>query len=712
MAIRFSFSRVLGVLRPGWGVRGSLFAAFAVIAGMAIAISVAAGLMLRHVGGTMVELSDREIPRLTSSLQLLAQSSGLASLGPALLQSQSEDALNDRLKKMQEIQKTTQERLSEISALGAAKSVVAPLAETIKNINEANQSLVSAARERLEVAALHNKQYDALRKAQADFTAAANEPMLDAQTQLNAVLGAAEVSADDATAAARFVEQLGNVIASGNLLVAQMAAALSANDSDTLETIERQFKEALAQLKSNLELLPTGRSTKAIHDAALKLAALGEGKARVFKTREKELDANDYGQTVLEETRKLNVGLDISVQQLVEGVRKSTESATSTAGRDIELATLGMVGAGAATLLGSVLFVWLYVGGNILRRIKRLQQAMQTLSSGDLDTEIAASKQRDEIGAMVDTLQVFRDNMVRARTLAAEQDRENAAKAERAARMEAQIATFEATVRSALGTLQNSATAMQATAQSMSQTADQSNSLVNAVAAAAEETSVNVQTVSAGTEQLSSSIAEISRQVVTSAQIAKKAVEEAGATDSTMQGLADNASRVSVVVDLIQAIASQTNLLALNATIEAARAGEAGRGFAVVAQEVKSLASQTAKATDEIRTQIAGMQQVASSAVSAIRNIGETIAEIDNVTTAIAAAVEQQGTATHEIARNIQQAASGTTEVSNNITGVSSASAQAGTSANEVLSASEALRREADTLRAEVDSFLTNIRAA
>ncbi|WP_315717896.1 MULTISPECIES: methyl-accepting chemotaxis protein [unclassified Bradyrhizobium] len=712
MAIRFSFSRVLGVLRPRWGVRGSLFAAFAVIAGMAIAISVAAGLMLRHVGGTMVELSGREIPRLTSSLQLLAQSSGLASLGPALLQSQSEDALNERLKKMQEIQKTTQERLSEISALGAAKSVVAPLAETIKNINEANQSLVSAARERLEVAALHNKQYDALRKAQADFTAAANEPMLDAQTQLNAVLGAAEVSADDATAAARFVEQLGNVIASGNLLVAQMAAALSANDSDTLETIERQFKEAVAQLKSNLELLPTGRSTKAIHDAALKLAALGEGKARVFKTREKELDANDYGQTVLEETRKLNVGLDISVQQLVEGVRKSTESTTGTAGRDIELATLGMAGAGAATLLGSVLFVWLYVGGNILRRIKRLQQAMQTLSSGDLDTEIAASKQRDEIGAMVDTLQVFRENMVRARTLAAEQDRENAAKAERAARMEAQIATFEATVRSALGTLQNSATAMQATAQSMSQTADQSNSLVNAVAAAAEETSVNVQTVSAGTEQLSSSIAEISRQVVTSAQIAKKAVEEAGATDSTMQGLADNASRVSVVVDLIQAIASQTNLLALNATIEAARAGEAGRGFAVVAQEVKSLASQTAKATDEIRTQIAGMQQVASSAVSAIRNIGETIAEIDNVTTAIAAAVEQQGTATHEIARNIQQAASGTTEVSNNITGVSSASAQAGTSANEVLSASEALRREADTLRAEVDAFLTNIRAA
>jgi len=235
---------------------------------------------------------------------------------------------------------------------------------------------------------------------------------------------------------------------------------------------------------------------------------------------------------------------------------------------------------------------------------------------------------------------------------------------------------------------------------------------VNAVASAAEQTSANVQTVSAGTEELSSSIAEIGRQVVTSAQIARKAVEEAGATDATVQGLADNASRISVVVDLIQVIASQTNLLALNATIEAARAGEAGRGFAVVASEVKNLANQTAKATDEIRAQIASMQQVTTSAVGAIRNIGQTIGEINDVTTAIAAAVEEQGAATREIARNVQHAAGGTAEVSNNIVGVSTASAEAGSAAGEVLSASSALRREADVLRAEIDAFLSNIRAA
>ncbi|GCC45287.1 hypothetical protein chiPu_0029502, partial [Chiloscyllium punctatum] len=285
---------------------------------------------------------------------------------------------------------------------------------------------------------------------------------------------------------------------------------------------------------------------------------------------------------------------------------------------------------------------------------------MQLLSDGDLDTEIPQSRQRDEIAVMADALQVFRESMIESRELTENQNKDRTAKAERASRMETQITTFESTVRDALESLQTAANSMQSTAQSMSATADQSSALVNAVASAAEETSVNVQTVSAGTEELSSSIQEIGRQVVTSAEIARKAVEEASATDATMQGLADNAARISVVVDLIQTIASQTNLLALNATIEAARAGEAGRGFAVVASEVKNLASQTAKATEEIRQQIVSMQEVTTTAVSAIRNISSTIGEINDVTTAIAAAVEEQGAATREIARNIQHAAGGT----------------------------------------------------
>jgi methyl-accepting chemotaxis protein len=715
MALRFEIGglrRYLRFSRPKFGIRGSLFAAFAVIAGITIVISAGAGMVFRHLGGTMVDLSGQDIPRLAASLQLAAESAGLSSQGPALLASPNEEALNERTRKMRETQQVALAKLGEVIELGADKTVVAALGETVKNIDDTIKSLDSAARERLEAGAVHDKQFKALREAQAGFAAAANPAMLDAQAQTNAILQSANLSPDDAEEAARQIEQLGTLIATTNLMASEMAAALSAGDSNTLEEIEKEYKASQAQVKSALEALPKNTTTEGLRSATMKLLALGEGKTRVFKTRQKELDASDYGQVVLDETRKLEVGLGISVQQLVNGVKSDTDTSTFQARREISLATVVMLALGALTLVGSALFVWLYVGRNILRRIGRLQRSMQLLASGDLESEIYRSSQHDEVAEMANSLHVFRESMIEARALSTEQDKDRAAKAERASRMETTIVEFEATVRAKLESLGDSANSMQTTAQTMSATADRSSTLVNAVAAAAEETSVNVQTVSSGTEQLSSSISEIGRQVVTSAQIARKAVDEAGQTDATMQGLAENADRISVVVDLIQTIASQTNLLALNATIEAARAGEAGRGFAVVASEVKSLANQTAKATEDIRSQIASMQQVTGSAVGAIRNISNTISEINNIATAIAEAVEQQGTATREIARNIQHAAGGTSEVSSNIVGVSSASEEAGSAAGEVLTASGAFRREADLLRSEIDAFLSNIRAA
>jgi methyl-accepting chemotaxis protein len=491
-----------------------------------------------------------------------------------------------------------------------------------------------------------------------------------------------------------------------------MMAALSANSGDAVNSLEKAFEIDQRLVKSNIEALGEHAGTAKLREASLKLLTLGDGANGIFKIRRKELDAIEAGQIILNDTGKLNARLATSVQQLVHRVHTDTDASSWQARQKIALATKVMLALGGLAVLASGLFAWLYVGRSILRRIGNLQRSMQLLSEGDLETEIYRSRQNDEIAVMASSLEFFRESMINGRRLRDDQDKNRAAKSERALRVEAKIAEFEATVRATLDGLQTSANSMQDTAQRMSVTADRSSGLVIAVASAAQETSANIQTVSSGTEQLSSSISEIDRKVINSAEIASKAVDEACTTDATMQGLADHANRISVVVDLIQTIASQTNLLALNATIEAARAGEAGRGFAVVASEVKNLANQTAKATEEIRLQIANMQQVTTSAVGAIRNIGHTIGEINEVTTSIAAAVKQQGAATSEIAHNIKHAVGRTSEVSSNVAGVSVASSEARAAATEVLSASGALRREADVLREEIHEFLTSIRAA
>src|SRR5258705_1000094 len=399
MAARFTIGKPgwrRRFLRLQWGVRASLFAAFAVIAGMGLVISAGAGMVLGHLGECLVDLSARDIPRLAASLQLSAQSASLASQGPALLASRNDEALNGRTKKIKETQAVTFDKLGEVIELGADKAVVAALTETVKSIDDNIKSLVAAARERLEVAAQHEKQYDALRSAQAEFVAAANPAMLDAQIQINAILGSAMLSQDDATEVARTIDHLANAVASGSVMASEMTAALSVDSSQTLETIEKEFKVAQARVKSNLDLLPQNSTTKALKDAALKLLALGEGKSGVFKLRQKELDANDYGQLVLDETRKLNVGLGISVQQLVSGVQSETDASTWQARKEISLATTVMLALGGLTLVGSVLFVWLYVGRSILRRIGGLQHSIQLRSDGDLHPENHRASQRYE----------------------------------------------------------------------------------------------------------------------------------------------------------------------------------------------------------------------------------------------------------------------------------------------------------------------------
>jgi methyl-accepting chemotaxis protein len=356
--------------------------------------------------------------------------------------------------------------------------------------------------------------------------------------------------------------------------------------------------------------------------------------------------------------------------------------------------------------------VALMIVAGVSKPITQMTDAMKRLAGHDLKTEVVGVGRKDEIGAMAAAVQVFKDNMIEADRLANEKDAERKVKAARAQTLDNLTKSFEAKVRELVNSLSRSAGEMEATAQSMSSTAEETNKQSMTVASATEEASANVQTVASASEELASSIQEIGRQVAQSSKIALKAVDDAKHTDATVQELATGAQKIGEVVTLIQSIASQTNLLALNATIEAARAGEAGKGFAVVASEVKALANQTAKATDDIATQVSQIQDSTKQAVDAIRGIAQTIDEISQIANAIASAVEQQGSATAEIARNVQQAAHGTQEVSKNIVHVKEASAATGAAATQVLGAAGGLSQQAQSLSREVDSFLSGVKAA
>ncbi|MEZ5833815.1 MAG: methyl-accepting chemotaxis protein [Dongiaceae bacterium] len=483
-----------------------------------------------------------------------------------------------------------------------------------------------------------------------------------------------------------------------------LATILGLDKDEALAKFEDSFTE-LEQALSGLDKVTQGTDLRPMFEEMATLAKSYHDAA------EKAVEDHKGLQEVIDkEMTRTGAEADSMLNELKDAIDKEEESLHAALTRTIDVTEITILVVAVAGLAVGIA-ISLLISSGIARPVIVMTGVMKALGEGDRTIEVPARDNRDEIGEMAKSVQIFKEGLIEAERLRALQEAEQQRQIERGKKMEAAVADFDRMITEVVGSVSAAATELQSTAESLSSSAEETARQSNAVAAASEQTSQNVQTVASATEELTSSIREIGNQVTESTRIVGAAVTQANDTNAKVNGLSEAAQKIGDVVTLINEIASQTNLLALNATIEAARAGEAGKGFAVVASEVKNLATQTAKATEEIGAQIKAIQDSTTTSAEAIQAITTTINRVNEISTAIASAVEEQGAATQEISRNVQEASTGTAEVSSNIVGVTQASQQTSAGSTQVLSASSELARNGERLKKEVEGFLHTVRA-
>lgn len=498
------------------------------------------------------------------------------------------------------------------------------------------------------------------------------------------------------------------VAAQTHLVTSLLSEASVARETSALTPLQDRFNSAASLLTKASGQLANAELKSFVAD----LVKFGRGDESPFALRRRELSAQARADKTIEDNLQVQKVLDEAVAALVSEAETSVQQGAAELTGDLARNRMLLLIVAGASLLAAAGIGVFYVQRRLIRRLNDMREAMARLSSGETNLTVPATADADEIGEMARSLEVFRAGEIERRGLAERTQEEQAAQRNRALAIESMIGEFQATVTRVLGSVSGDIARMEATAGALSEIAGKADARTRSATSTAGTTSNNIRTVAEATDELSCSIREISEKATQANDVVTRATGIVESADRLVTQLSTGATRIGDVIKLIHAVAAQTNLLALNATIEAARAGEAGRGFAVVAQEVKSLAAQTAKATEEIATQVKSIQDATGETVNAIRSIGGIMGDVTQFATAIAAAVEEQSASTSEIGRSVQEAASGADELAENMTTVSGAIEETNRSAAAVLDVSRTLTEQSGELRQAIDAFLGKVAAA